>query len=126
MRRAAFLFVIGFALGSCASPQQQRQEQLKQTMDTWLGHSIADYALRFGPPLSSFDMGNGRRAFQWQATGQTPGVAVPISGMLIYRAPQQTSCMVSFVASNKWGTAVAPSSALPDWIIEQWSYQGNC
>lgn len=104
-------------LASCAS----RQEELQKTMDSWVGRPISEYALRFGPPASNFDMGTGRRAFQWQAFGLTPGVAAPIGGMMVYRAPQQTSCMVSLVAST---SAKAPT--LADWTIEQWTYQGTC
>jgi hypothetical protein len=115
--RYAMLVAIGLLLTACAT----RQEELNKQMDTWLGHPIAEYALRFGPPLGTFEMGNGRRAFQWQSNGQTPGVAVPINGMMIYRPPQQTSCMISFVASTS-----AASPSLSDWIIREWSYQGNC
>jgi hypothetical protein len=79
MRLMALMAIAGLLTG-CSSPQ----EQLQKSMESWVGHPISEYALRFGPPLSSFDMGNNRRAFQWQSTGLTPGVAVPINGMMVY------------------------------------------
>lgn len=120
MHRALAAICI-LSVAACASREEQQQEKMQASLSRWANHSIAEYALNYGPPTANFEMGAGRRAFQWQITGQTAGAAIPINGMLIYRAPQQTSCMVSFVAST---TSKAPT--LADWMIGEWSWQGNC
>lgn len=99
-----------------------REEELKKNLDSWIGQPVAAVALNAGPPQSSFDIGPNKRAFQWQTFGQTPGMAMPINGMMVYRAPQQTVCNVSFIASSMSGSA----STLADWRIEGWNYNGHC
>lgn len=112
------VLMLALLVASCGPT---RQQELQQTFDTWIGHPVSDYALRFGPPNSSFDLGPKQRAFQWQLTGQTPGIAAPIGGMMVYRPPQQTVCMVSFSAS-----ADKSAPTLADWVIYSWQYQGVC
>jgi hypothetical protein len=96
-----------------------RQDRVKAVLDTWIGSPVSNYALKFGPPTSSFAMG-AKRAFQWRVTAQTSGLAIPIGNMIVYRT-RTTTCLVSFVAS-----ATTPTPTLADWIIETWQYQGAC
>jgi hypothetical protein len=42
-------------LGGCAS----------SIMKSYLGKTIADAVMDYGPPITAFDMGQGRRAFIW-------------------------------------------------------------
>lgn len=51
---AMALAVVGLA--GCAS----------SVMETYVGQDITDVVVRYGPPLHSFEMPDGRIAFQWQ------------------------------------------------------------
>lgn len=46
------------ALCGCAS----------SVMNGFVGKSVQEVMVRYGPPANAFDMGDGRRAFQWQMT----------------------------------------------------------
>lgn len=50
-----FLFAAVILVTSCAS----------QIMEGYVGRDIAEVAVERGPPSASFDMPDGRRAFQW-------------------------------------------------------------
>ena len=117
------LLVIACLLPSPGSTEEHvgasRQERLRAALDSWIGNPVSNYALRFGPPTSSFEIG-AKRAFQWRVTGQTSGLGVPVGNMIVYRT-RQTTCLVSFVAST-----TNPTPTLADWIIETWQYQGAC
>lgn len=113
--RVACQIVACLALTAC----QTEQAALKERMDTWIGRPIAEYAIRNGTPASTFPVGTAKMAFEWRFTSQTPGLAVPFNGMMIYRAPEQTLCRTVLVAST---TKAHPTPA--DWIIESWHYSG--
>jgi hypothetical protein len=98
-----------------------RQQQLKSEFDHWIGSPISRYALQHGPPNATFDVGPNKRAFQWRLTGQSPGMAVPIGGVIMYRAPQEQVCTISLTA-----TGFKASQSLADWIIDGYAWNGNC
>jgi hypothetical protein len=50
----SLLMVLGIATG-CAS----------QIMQGYVGKDVREVMLDYGPPANAFDMGDGRRAFQW-------------------------------------------------------------
>lgn len=51
------LFVVStITLAGCAS----------QIMEGFVGKDIREAQLSYGPPINAFDMGDGRRAFQWK------------------------------------------------------------
>lgn len=54
MRKLGLLMLI-FVLAGCAS----------QIMKSYIGKDVRDAMLDYGPPSNAFDMGDGRRAFQW-------------------------------------------------------------
>jgi hypothetical protein len=60
--------VLGFSLvlllTACAS----------STMKSYIGKPVQEIAVDYGPPTNAFDMGDGRRAFQWErrTSYQTP------------------------------------------------------
>jgi hypothetical protein len=117
------LLVVTYMLATPVYAEEQvsvsKQERLRIALDSWIGSPVSNYALRFGPPTSSFEIGL-KRAFQWRVTGQTSGLGVPIGNIIVYRS-SQTTCLISFVASTK-----TPTPTLADWTIETWQYQGTC
>ncbi len=54
MKKLTVLILI-FVLGGCAS----------QIMESYVGKDVREVMLDYGPPANAFDMGDGRRAFQW-------------------------------------------------------------
>lgn len=52
------LMLIALALSGCAS----------SVMNGFVGKSVQDVMVQYGPPTNAFDMGDGRRAFQWAMT----------------------------------------------------------
>jgi len=55
MKNIIILFTMVFALIGCAS----------QIMQGYVGKDVRAVMLDYGPPANAFDMGDGRRAFQW-------------------------------------------------------------
>ncbi|WP_124748924.1 hypothetical protein [Alteromonas facilis] len=54
MKKAALLFIVA-ALTGCMS----------QTLQGFVGKDVRSVMVDMGPPDNAFDMGDGRRAFQW-------------------------------------------------------------
>ena len=71
------------ALLGCASAAQQQTTKMETALTPWVGRSIGDYVAERGPPTTTIDLGDNKRAFQWQMTRQTPGAVVPLAGSLI-------------------------------------------
>jgi hypothetical protein len=103
-----------------AGCQAARKQQLEDQLNSYLGHPVSEVALRLGPPDTEFDSGSGKRSFQWEKTGKTPGAIVPIGGSLIVAGPQRRECRISVVAA-----ASKSNPGLGDWIVERWTYAGN-
>lgn len=55
----ALLVAVTLALVGCAT----------QIMKSYVGKDVREVMLDYGPPLNAFDMGDGRRAFQWTMDG---------------------------------------------------------
>jgi hypothetical protein len=109
---------------SCAQNTKEAQQLASKGdfgLNPWIGRSIADFVVERGPPNTSVDLGGNKRAFQWQATHQTPGAVIPLGSSLVAVPSRQESCMVSLVASS---SKAAPT--LSDWIIERWTWNGAC
>jgi hypothetical protein len=49
------ILMLALLLGGCAS----------QIMKSYVGKDVREVMLDYGPPANAFDMGDGRRAFQW-------------------------------------------------------------
>jgi len=65
------LFLIASFLSGCAS----------QILKSYIGKDIREVMLDYGPPTNAFDMGDGRRAFQWvmNRSYTTPTTTTPIN-----------------------------------------------
>jgi len=92
---------------------------MESALASYVGRSVADFALEHGPPRSSVSMGANRRGFAWVVTGKTTASTMPITGFPM--SSPQLSCNVSLIAA----TAEA-SPELSDWKIESWNWDGNC
>lgn len=53
--KKAIIVILSFLILGCAS----------QIMRSYIGKDIREVMLDYGPPANAFDMGDGRRAFQW-------------------------------------------------------------
>jgi hypothetical protein len=109
---------------SCAQNTKEAQQLASRgdfALNPWIGRSIADFVVQRGPPTTSIDLGGNKRAFQWQATRQTPAAVIPLGSSLVGVPSRQESCLVSLVASS---SKAAPT--LSDWIIERWTWNGAC
>jgi len=118
----AFLAVMAsaVAVGGCAA--QLQTNKMEKALSPYAGRSIADFALDYGPPANTIDLGTNKRGFQWVKTGQSPAAVLPLStGALIGVPSHLQTCTVSLVAST-----IKPSPALSDWIIESWRWNGEC
>ncbi len=96
-------------------------DRMERLMVADHGKTIADIALRRGPPHTSFAVGNNETAFQWVLTGQAPGMIIPVSGMIVTAPPTSTQCRFTYKAIT-----TAKNAALKDWIITGHSWQGAC
>ncbi|HEY2185094.1 MAG TPA: hypothetical protein VGH39_08870 [Xanthobacteraceae bacterium] len=94
---------------------------MTQSLNAYVGRSIADVALERGPPTNVIELGSSRRDFQWETTAESPERVTPSPGsrMASTVPPGQDTCRVSFVASS-----ATSSPSLSDWIIESSQWNG--
>ena len=74
-------------------------------MKQFVGKDIHEVMIADGPPIHSFDLPDGRRAFQWRMGA---GSATPFLGTVYY----SEGCVVTYIA-KKQGEA---------WIVEDINY----
>jgi hypothetical protein len=119
-----WFFLTSCALYRAAEQYKEQQSRMAETVNAYIGRSVADVALGRGPPTDTIDMGANKRGFQWQITTERPEMAMPAPGsnIAVTLPRSQETCLVSVVAAT---TESSPS--LSDWIIEssQWK-GGNC
>jgi hypothetical protein len=99
----------------------RKQGRMEQALSRYVGRPVSEYILDRGPPTSTFEIGPGKKGFQWRIAGQTVGAVVPVSGMLVAVPPKEETCMVSLIASAR-----KPFPAMSDWIVESWRWNGAC
>ena len=87
-----------------ANRQTAHIQELKAKFQTWVGHSIAEVALKAGPPQAAFDIGRNRKTFQW-----------------VNATVFNERCVVSFMA-----TPARQPPTLADWIIDNYAWSGYC
>lgn len=85
MRKRIIIAVLALALSGCATG----------IMESYVGRSVPEAAVRYGPPTNVFDMPDGRRAFQWEMSSS-------------YVTPRQTYANVNIYAPP--GSAFASAS----------------
>jgi hypothetical protein len=69
--RGLAVVIAGFLLIACAS----------QIMQRYVGKDVREIVIDYGPPANAFDMGDGRRAFQWvMRNSQTMPVVATTTG----------------------------------------------
>jgi hypothetical protein len=81
MKKTALLLLFTACLAGCAS----------QIMQSYVGKDVREVMLDYGAPSNAFDMGEGRRAFQWVIRSS---YAVP--------ATATTTGSVNTVGSTSW------------------------
>ncbi len=82
LRRIILALTLALALGACAT----------QIMQGYVGKTLRDAMLDYGPPANAFDMPDGSRAFQWSMTSTyvTPtmvtnsGTVTPVGNTAIW------------------------------------------
>lgn len=68
-------------------------------MEGYVGQPLQEAMVDYGPPVTAFDMGDGRRAFQWVMTStrqrptyiQNSGAAVPVGNSVWWTQNTQIS-----------------------------------
>lgn len=67
MQKIGIVILLTILISGCAS----------QIMKSYIGKDLREVMLDYGPPANAFDMGDGRRAFQWvmQSSYTTPVTA---------------------------------------------------
>jgi hypothetical protein len=113
--RVIILFAV-FAI-SCGTnsktPRQPRKSKLQITMESWVGHSKAEIINSWGPPTSTYNMGDGNLILTWENTWQTGGGSTYYDyfGRQQYNAPQYSKCKKSIYINSSG-------------IIYSWRYEG--
>lgn len=108
--RLGFLSLIVLVVSSCAS----------QIMQGYVGKDIAEVAVERGPPSASFDMPDGRRAFQWSIDASyvmptsTTGTAYQ-AGNMVFASTQSTGGQI--INSRCIYTLYAEEQANGRWIV---------
>ena len=97
-RRSRFLFIacLMLSLSGCATLRSTNNE-----LDSYVGRSVSEVAGKLGPPTTKFDLGDGRRSFDWENYG---------------------GCNYSVIANTR--TPGSPS--LADWKVESWQQTAAC
>lgn len=100
------------------------KQQVDQRYTAFIGRTIADAVITFGPPATQIDTGPTTRAFQWNSTGryQTTGTVNNIGGTVFVRPGAQidTNCRVTFIAS-----APSRTDDLSQWRIHRYEWNAS-
>jgi hypothetical protein len=119
MRKALIPLAVSLLMSGCGP---LRQQQVDDSLNSYMDHSVADLSVALGPPTTKLNAGSGKMRFQWDhyyGEAQSPGAATPIGNTAT--APLQTwECRVSAVAHTS-----ATDPTLNDWIIEHLEYTGS-
>ena len=117
----AIILMLALVVTGCAAARQARFDN---ALNAYIGRPVSEIAVKIGPPTANFPSGNGSMVFQWHRAEQqqTPGMAMPAFGNVIYYPgqTQQIECRLSVFARS-----AKTSPTLADWIIERWEYAGN-
>jgi len=107
----AILIILLSSLIGCSATKKL---SLKETMDSWLGHSKTELIESWGPPTSSYNIGDGNEVLtflqEWQIDGKT---YYDRYNRLQYKAPQKRYCK-RMIYVNKYGK------------IYRWKTEGYC
>lgn len=102
-----FSFSICFFLLGCGSLR------FKEKMDSWVGQNINSAVLKYGPPVSTFDMpGTSEKMFAWRFENSSSHTAVNYLGQTSIES-KQNYCNFRFIVDNTSNT------------IKSWSSEGN-
>lgn len=112
-----FLLVSLASLAAC-NTQQQR---MKTSLNSYLGHSVAEFVADHGDPTSEVKLSDHESAFRRVITGRGVGAIIPMGGSLIVAPPTQRICTVVLRATTQ-----SPNPELKDWMIQSWNWQGAC
>jgi hypothetical protein len=118
MRKALIPLAVWLSISGC---EPLREQQVANSLNTYMDHSVADLSVALGPPTTKLNAGSGKTRFQWDhyyGEAQSAGAATP-AGNAVIAPPQTWECRVSAVAHT---SATDPS--LNDWIIEHLEYTG--
>lgn len=100
------------------------RDKYHNNLDALIGMPISEVMVHFGPPITSFEAGSGRRAYQWHRQGsyQTNASAMRYGNYVTVNPSQtvQTGCRVTLTA-----TGPAGSDDPSKWIVAAWNYNGN-
>ena len=88
MTRFIALLIVSFGFAGCAS----------EIMESYIGKSITEPMLDYGRPADVFDLGGGRRAFQW---------SVDSSGYM----PISTPSYATIYGSGGWANVTTTSTS---------------
>ena len=103
-----------FGLTACAS----------SVMGGFVGQPVQNAVVKYGQPASAFDMGDGRRAFQWviessfttPTTVRSTGIATPIGGSVLWTqntqitGGQPVTSKCAYTMFGRWNGSA--------WVIE--------
>ena len=121
MKKFFFCFPIIVFLTACAATREQKTAEIEQSLAAAHGKGLGPAVAGLGPPHSTFELGKGRRGFQWVMTSQRPGMIMPIGNSLMVAPPQATICRITFTAITK-----SRNPGLNDWIIDGHAWAGRC
>lgn len=126
--RARFILSLAIfapALQSCAVTQSQERAQQEARAEAafrpYVGKTIADAVIAMGQPTTSFQIAQGKQAFQWVQTRARPGMIIPMGNNLIAAPPTQVECRVTLTA-----TTASKSPSFGDWRVELVNVNGFC
>ena len=110
--RSFLLLLLTFTVAGCAS----------QILDSYVGKSIAEPILDYGPPTNILELGDGKRAYQWAMTNSgvipmTSPASATVYGSGGYATAYGTS--TSYIPySNDCVYTLLASQKGKDWLVD--------
>jgi len=112
MKQAIITFIVAICLSGCAS----------QILQSYVGKSVTEPILDYGPPASVVELAENRRAFQWQidssgivpistpttASVYGPGGLTTVTSSSTSYLPYSQSCLYTLLATR----------SEDDWIVD--------
>lgn len=96
-----------------------------QIMNGFIGQTVQDVALRYGPPFNVMDMGDGRRAFQWKISQSIiiPTTSTTYGTANVYAPPGSAFATVNTQATTTTTPGGVSSFDCLYTMFGQWSEQ---
>lgn len=114
MKKLTIIFLVFTIVTSCKVNGVPRKSRTQTLMESWVGSTESAIVSSWGPPTSTYSVGDGTRILTW-TTSYTEGgnTWYDTYGRQQYNSPTTYTCQKQFYLDSSG-------------VIYSWRYSGNC